>query len=81
LWLVSDIQHLTLGEPLVLDLYYGSGGTFEEPVSPGDLEVWGTVELLFEDCTSGTTILSGIDGYQEQELMLLVDSANIPDCQ
>ena len=81
LWLATGNVPVTLGEPVTLDLFYGQGGSFTEPVPPTGLETWGSAEITFsEDCRNAEVSLSGVDGEQTQSITVLVLTEGLTDC-
>lgn len=80
LWLVSDAAQVTLGEPVELNLFFGQGGSFTEPVLPENLELWGSAGLIFEDCRNAQLSLSGVDGEQDQAITVLVPTQGLETC-
>ena len=79
LWLTGTwTSEWAFGDVLVLEMLQASGGTFGQ-VDPELVlrEPWGTLELRFDDCTSGWARLEGVDGMQELDLDLLAGSLGL----
>ncbi len=67
LWLISDIysEPLFLNQPIQMTLSQTSGGLFTMPADPSDsLSKWGSLELIFDGCTTGMFTLNGLDGQK-----------------
>ena len=80
LWLATGNVPVAIGETVTLDLFYGQGGTFTEPVAPANLETWGTAEVTFSDCRNAEVSLTGVDGDQAQSITVLVLTEGLTDC-
>lgn len=75
LWLISDL--LELGEPefgttYTFTMNVGEGGTFDMPAPPSTLLDWGTLQVQFADCGSGTFVLESPDLLKTSEVVKLV---------
>jgi len=73
LWLIGLFEgSIDFGQSLVLDLTLATGGNFGSFI-PEDInrESWGTLTIEFENCTSATAMLDGIDGQQTMQLQKL----------
>jgi hypothetical protein len=84
IWLVTDeiMGDFNAGEELTANLIGGTGlgGTFDTPVAPDDLENWGEVTFIFENCEEGTAEISGTDGTATHQLVRLSPMIGMPDC-
>jgi CubicO group peptidase (beta-lactamase class C family) len=81
LWLVgAQASQAEPGIPLEFELLAGTGGHFDHPVPPSELETWGTVELVLDDCRNASAKLTGLDGSQIQTLIMLAGIPGLPDC-
>ncbi len=80
LWLATGNLPVAIGETVTLDLFYGQGGTFTEPVPPAGLETWGTAEVTFSDCRNAEVSMMGVDGDQTQSITVLVLTEGLTDC-
>lgn len=69
LWLVSE----TLAEPLgagdarLLSVFRGTGGTFDAPIPGADLDRWGTLIIVGNDCGDVRFELDGADGFKRAD--------------
>lgn len=83
LWLMTEeVQpEIEVGESVTYGLLNGTGGTFSNPVAPGDLDYWGEVTLTFESCEEATAEISGLDGTDTHELVKISQTAGLPDCR
>ena len=73
LWLTGLYEgQVAMGEPLVLDMIFASGGNFGT-FTPEDITrtTWGTLTINFDDCNNATVMLDGIDGQQDIKLVKL----------
>ncbi len=74
LWLVSEASagEFSFGQQLELQMYEGTGGTFEEPApSAVALSKWGTLNIEITSCDSGLFDLDGIDGVKTTQQVKL----------
>jgi len=74
LWLISDllVGPITIGQDQEIVMYESTGGSFDMPVaSARGLSKWGTLTMNFDDCDSGTVMLSGVDGDKTSHLTKL----------
>ena len=81
LWLTGVWEHeWSFGDEITIEMLQASGGTFDE-VDPQRIlrELWGTLQLRFDDCDNGWARLEGVDGIQEFNLSLLAGSLGL-DC-
>jgi hypothetical protein len=78
LWLISDQEKQTfnIGETYVFKMHEGSddnGASFNvKPVNGSGIAEWGTVSIRFDNCSTGTIIVNGNDGFQEFNVVKLV---------
>jgi hypothetical protein len=76
LWLISDL--VDVGEPEPGRSYsfvmsVGQGGTFEMPAPPDTLQEWGTLQVNFTDCGSGTFVLEAPGLLKISEVVKIID--------
>ncbi len=72
-WLVGDYEGEVLpGAAVTVDMLEAEGGVFSD-FDPGAVQVssWGTLNLTFINCESGSAVLSGPDGIEEFALSRL----------
>ncbi|GEM_PF-3495769 len=70
LWLISDGgKVLRRGEKQTYQMLEIKNGTFETPST--DLQRWGTLDLVLEECGEGAAVLAGVDGVEKHNLKLL----------
>ena len=81
LWLGSNIQPVTLGEPTTLTLVTGEGGDFTAPIPPSGLIPWGELEVNFSNCNTATAEVTGVDGSQTLNLFKLAPAQGLPGCE
>lgn len=64
LWLVSEVlpDPIAFDTDLSVDMLVGEAGSFQQPIPPSELSVWGSLSLNFTDANHGSFRLSGIDG-------------------
>jgi len=81
LWLLAGpIQSQpVIGEPLTLTVLEGEGGVGDFNVPTENLFEWGTLEVTFESCTTGSYSISGTDGSKSADVTLLARLVGI-DC-
>lgn len=75
LWITSDlvsVQELVFHEPIELPMLIGVPGTFENPTPASGLQPYGTLSVIFNDCTTGTFTLNGLDGEKVSNVVKLV---------
>jgi hypothetical protein len=73
LWLIGNYMGpVNMGEPMVVDMLYASGGRFGG-FTPADITEtnWGTLTINFADCGHATATLDGIDGQQTMNMVKL----------
>jgi murein DD-endopeptidase MepM/ murein hydrolase activator NlpD len=78
LWLISDLfpGPIRNGQPVEIDVYESTGGTFATPVSSTrGLSAWGKVIFEFADCASGQATLQGVDGTKVSQIVKLAGVA------
>lgn len=80
LWVLSDVQPFSLNEPLRLELLGARDGQFDAPVPPAELTTWGHLDITFESCTQATARLEGLDGTDDQSLIMFAPIAGLPGC-
>lgn len=80
LWLVSDAgpTSLAINTPIVLNMSYATGGTFDRPQH--NLARWGLLVVNFTSCQAATARLSGRSGNQNLSLTQLIGIAGLPGC-
>lgn len=73
LWLIGNyIGPVEMGEPLVVDMVFASGGNFGHFTRDDITESnWGTLTINFADCEHATATLDGIDGQQTMTMVKL----------
>jgi len=79
LWLTSDLVKLDEFEHGVsyeLPMLIGVPGTFTEPSPASMLQSYGSLEIMFEDCTGGVFRLDGPDGFKVSNVVKLVGVDN-----
>jgi quercetin dioxygenase-like cupin family protein len=78
IWLMTEqvIDDIELGQEVTYNLLHGVDGTFEQPVSPEDLELWGEVQFTFHSCEEATAVISGLDGSTTHVLQRVAPSAD-----
>ena len=72
LWLVTEllkIEDFQLGFSYGFKVYVGTPGTFDMPSPSDDLVEWGTLQINFDNCTTGTFVLES-----DTELLLKISS-------
>ena len=81
LWLLAGpIQtQPIMGETLSLNVVEGEGGAGDFNVPAENLFDWGTLDITFESCTTGSYTLTGTDGSKSANLTLLAQLVGI-DC-
>jgi len=60
LWLVSDVNDIgdpVPGQSYNLQMLVGTPGTFNNPSPPAQLVQWGTLQIIFTNCTEGLMVL------------------------
>ena len=75
LWLISNIvviNNLQFGQEYEFSMVVGTPGSYEVPTPSGDLEPWGTLQVLMTDCETGVFTLEGIDGLKVSDVLKLV---------
>ena len=75
LWLISGLYsgELDFTQPVELDFYELTQGSFGAPVEPATL--WGSGTITLQDCISGSAVLTGADGQMD---MAFVRLAGVP---
>ncbi len=78
IWLITEevIDDIELGQEVTYNLRHGVNGTFEQPVSPEDLESWGEVQFTFHNCHEATAVISGLDGSATHQLQRVAPSVD-----
>ncbi len=81
LWLLAGpIETVpVIGQALRLDVVEGEGGAGDFNVPTENLFTWGTLDITFTSCTTGTYTLTGTDGSKTNDLTLLARLVGI-DC-
>jgi len=82
-WLVSETLPDGFDFEQVVDvqMYEGTGGTFEQPADPIDgLLEWGRLKMLFDGCNTARFALHGTDGVKATYQIKLAGITNA-DCQ
>lgn len=77
LWLLSEVPYfgpILPGLELTFNLKTGSGGSFYN-ASSASTNVWGTMTLLFKDCTTAEARLNGTDGTKQVSVVQLAQAA------
>lgn len=76
LWLVSNaIPSLGFGEPVSVDMFDSSGGTFASPISSSQgIEPWGRLQITYDTTTSAVIELFGVEGSKVSRTVRLVDA-------
>lgn len=75
LWLISGVANDVLmdGRNVTFVMYESTGGTHDSPISSArGLSVWGQLEITFDDCNNGTSVLRGIDGEKTSSIIKIV---------
>lgn len=75
LWLASNVVklgQLQLGVPFEFNMRIGNPGTFDNPAPSSELMIYGTLQVTFDSCTTGTFILSGLDGKKISSVRKLI---------
>lgn len=75
LWITSDLvalDQLVFGQPIEFPMLIGVPGTFNNPSPATDLESYGTLSVIFHNCTEGVFTLSGLDGVKVSNVIKLV---------
>jgi len=83
LWLISETLEDGFDFEQIVDLqmYEGTGGTFDQPADPSDgLVEWGRLKMLFDACSTGRFALHGDDGVKTTYQIKLAGITNA-DCQ
>lgn len=83
LWLMTEEIRgdIEPGEAVTYNLLQGSGGDFNAPVVPDELDHWGEVTFVFEDCDRASAEIDGLDGSATHELIRVAETAGLPDCR
>lgn len=74
LWLISELVDLDNPEPGVsytINMLVGNPGTFDNPAPSQDLLEWGTLQVNFNDCNSGTFVLQSLTQLKISEVTKL----------
>jgi hypothetical protein len=73
LWLVSEtsIDPIVIGEELLLELFRGQPGNFDNPAPSTQLQSWGSLSITLDSCTTGQFILQGVDGNKTANVVKL----------
>lgn len=75
LWLVSNLQvieDLAFGQEYSYEMLVGTPGSFDIPTPSDELEDWGTLTMVLDDCVSGTFMLDGADGMKAYDAVKIV---------
>lgn len=77
LWLISQLfqDEVELGSTYQLTMYGAQEGRFTQP-NP-QLTEWGSLNLTFDSCKSGTAVLSGSDGETSMAVQILAPIAGL----
>ena len=75
LWLISnivDIEDLQFGQAYKFPMLVGEPGSFGMPTPSEELEEWGTLDVVLDDCVNGIFTLDGVDGLKVSEVQKVV---------
>ena len=75
LWLISDvvpIEGLLYGQTYELRMLVGTPGSFSMPSPSSELQVYGTLQILLNNCQSGVFVLNGLDGIKTSNVIKLI---------
>lgn len=76
LWLLTNLYKgpIIPGREITVNVRQGTGGNLSD-ASNAELEIWGTMTLLFKDCDSAIASFEGLDGTRSMSLEQLVKIA------
>ncbi len=78
LWLLSSTipADFAFGQTLNFDVFDGRDGTFDS-VATAALDTWGSLSLIFNDCSNATFELTGVDGTKVSNAVVLARIAGL----
>jgi len=79
LWMISETftGNIAFGQPISLSLFRAQPGQFDNP-NP-QLTLWGTLDVMFDDCSNGVISLSGPNHLTKtSKIVLLASAAHYP---
>jgi len=82
LWLISDLitAPIRFTKEISVNMLVGSGGSFQQPLPPGNLNLWGSLKLNFSDSGHAEFTLAGVDGGKTAQVIKLAGAIG-QDCK